>query len=473
MRRKQSRALLAGFLAASMSLASFCGFMASQTPVAYAEPPSDSDYEAALQKQEELKAQLAGVDEDLATIILELNDLTENKIPQAQSAYAQAQTASEQAQSLAASTTQRLQAAQSDKANLEEQIALTGEDFDDAKEAVAQLARESFHGSDASTIISVVTNATTTEAFVDSMQAVAAITRSEANAANEAAQTLTVSMNRRERLAAIEEQIAALKVKADQQAATAATAAATAQAKYAELEALRQEGAAKRAELEAQQSELTSQVAREAAEIVKMKSEIDAYNETLAKTGGSADPSTGGTQQVSPSSSGSDSSASDSNASSSSSQSAAPAETSSSSPNGMDYNPFGNCYEGMAYCYGHATGNTVGGRAYPWSQCTWYAYNRRAYYYHLPVGSYMGNGMDWARTGRRLGYLVNNIPHQGAAVVFQPGQAGADLVYGHVAIVERVNADGSILISETSAWLRGATAWRTVYNASAYEYVHY
>ncbi len=77
----------------------------------------------------------------------------------------------------------------------------------------------------------------------------------------------------------------------------------------------------------------------------------------------------------------------------------------------MNYTVPGNCYEGMPVCYGHRTGNTVGGSAYPWSQCTWYAYRRRVYYYHLPTGSYMGNGQDWANTGRSLGYLVNCTPH--------------------------------------------------------------
>ena len=108
-------------------------------------------------------------------------------------------------------------------------------------------------------------------------------------------------------------------------------------------------------------------------------------------------------------------------------------------------------------CYGHRTGNTVGGSAYPWSQCTWYAYRRRVYYYHLPTGSYMGNGQDWANTGRSLGYLVNRTPHVGAAMVFRAGQLGANSRYGHVAVVERVNSDGSVLISECGASFR---AWR-------------
>ena len=141
--------------------------------------------------------------------------------------------------------------------------------------------------------------------------------------------------------------------------------------------------------------------------------------------------------------------------------------------NGMNYTVPGNCYEGMPVCYGHRTGNTVGGSAYPWSQCTWYAYRRRVYYYHLPTGSYMGNGQDWANTGRSLGYLVNRTPHVGAAMVFRAGQLGANRRYGHVAVVERVNSDGSVLISECGASLQGVAQWRTIYNAGNFQYVHY
>ena len=99
--------------------------------------------------------------------------------------------------SLAEATTARLEAAKNDRTSLEEKIKQTGEDYDDAKDAVAQLARESFHGSDASTLMDVVTNATTTEDFVNKMQSDAAVTRSEANAADAAATSLSTSMNRK------------------------------------------------------------------------------------------------------------------------------------------------------------------------------------------------------------------------------------------------------------------------------------
>ena len=168
------------------------------TPTAEA-VPSMEEYHQAVADHADLKAQLAGVNEDLANTILQLNDLTENQIPAAVEAADQAQQAADQAQSLADATAERLEAARQDRENLEEKIAQTGEDYDDAKDAVAQLARESFHGSTASDLMSVVTNSTTTDEFVGRMQSQAAVARSEANAAADAAGELGVSMNRKER----------------------------------------------------------------------------------------------------------------------------------------------------------------------------------------------------------------------------------------------------------------------------------
>ena len=73
------------------------------------------------------------------------------------------------------------------------------------------MAREDLHGSDASTVMSVVTGSTSTQEFINSMQSRDALSRTEANAASDAANTLNTSMNRSERLSAIEKQIANLK----------------------------------------------------------------------------------------------------------------------------------------------------------------------------------------------------------------------------------------------------------------------
>ena len=142
----------------------------------------------------------------------------------------------------------------------------------------------------------------------------------------------------------------------------------------------------------------------------------------------------------------------------------------------MNYAVPGSCPEGSGFCYGHNTGNSVGGSAYPARQCTLWAYIRRSQL-ALPVGSYMGNGAEWAGKARGLGYLVNNTPHVGAAMVFARGQRvtnwNADWTYGHVAVVERVNADGSVLISEGGTGFASFPTYETVYGAGNYQYIHY
>lgn len=453
-------------LAAAMALGA--GSVAVVAPPEQAAAVTEYEYQQKVSNHNSLKKQLTGVDSKLADLIISLNDLTENQIPAAQKAVQEAQQKAEQAKSLAEATTARLEAAKNDRTSLEEKIKQTGEDYDDAKDAVAQLARESFHGSDASTLMDVVTNATTTEDFVNKMQSDAAVTRSEANAADAAATSLSTSMNRKERLTAIEDEITQLKGQADSQAASAQQAAEDAASKQSELEALRKKSDEERAQLEAQKKSLSTKEAQEAAELVSMKAEIDSWS--VQNNTGSANAGTGGQQQIKP---GTGSGSGSGSGSGNGSGSGGSQPGGSGQANGMNYTVPGNCYEGMPVCYGHRTGNTVGGSAYPWSQCTWYAYRRRVYYYHLPTGSYMGNGQDWANTGRSLGYLVNRTPHVGAAMVFRAGQLGANSRYGHVAVVERVNSDGSVLISECGASLQGVAQWRTIYNAGNFQYVHY
>ncbi len=119
----------------------------------------------------------------------------------------------------------------------------------------------------------------------------------------------------------------------------------------------------------------------------------------------------------------------------------------------------------------HATGDS--GCAYDFSECTWWAYTRRQEL-GLPVGSYFGNGCMWANSARALGYWVDNTPrHVGDIIVFAAGQEGASSTYGHVAIVEKINDDGSIETSECGSSMNGVTYSRTITNVSDFEYIHY
>lgn len=109
--------------------------------------------------------------------------------------------------------------------------------------------------------------------------------------------------------------------------------------------------------------------------------------------------------------------------------------------------------------------NVIGYSAvtYPWGQCTWYVYNRaQELGYHF--GQFMGNGGDWKN---KAGYETTHTPKAGYAISFSPGQAGADPAYGHVAIVEEVKKDGTVLISESNCMGLGVISYRTFTAAQA------
>lgn len=121
----------------------------------------------------------------------------------------------------------------------------------------------------------------------------------------------------------------------------------------------------------------------------------------------------------------------------------------------------------------HATGDT--GNAYEFSQCTWWAYLRR-HQLGLPVGSHLGNGNMWAESAKALGYWVDNTArHVGDVISFSAGQEGADGYYGHVAVVEKINPDGSIEISESNVKGLGVISNRTfsAEKAATFTYIHY
>lgn len=476
MNKKVQSAIAVALVSISIASASVVSWYV--TPESYAVTPYQNLAQHQ-QQQARLRAKLSGVDKKLANLIVSLNDLVNNQIPQAEIAASKAEDAASAAKEKAQATADRLSAAQSDKKRLEKQIENNTASYDDAKDAVAQLARNSFHSSNASKTMSVVSGAKSTSDYIKSMQSDAAVSRVEAKSASDAANAISTGKNRADRLSAIEDEIANLKRQADAQSAAAQAASVTASEKVQSLSDLREQTDAKSKELAQQKASLKSAAAKEAAEVVQAQIEVDKYNRKLAQEAAAAAARARARRRTSTAqySARTSSSASRSSSVRSSRGSSASSRTWNSSgkvsQSSNGYAVPGNCGATATYCYGHPTGRTsIGGGAYPWSQCTWYAYRRRTAL-NLSVGSYMGNGMDWANTGRRLGYVVNRTPHVGAAIVFQPGQAGADLTYGHVAIVERVNSDGSILISECGAVYQGVAHTRIIYNPSAYEYVHY
>lgn len=109
-----------------------------------------------------------------------------------------------------------------------------------------------------------------------------------------------------------------------------------------------------------------------------------------------------------------------------------------------------------------------GGNKYVWGNCTWYVSNRRAEI-GRPVPSNLGNAGSWGYNAAAAGIPVNNVPEPGAVMV--------ENVYplGHVSVVERINPDGSILISEMNyGWALGVYHERTIPAGSvgSHQFIH-
>lgn len=108
---------------------------------------------------------------------------------------------------------------------------------------------------------------------------------------------------------------------------------------------------------------------------------------------------------------------------------------------------------------------TASSNRYAYGYCTWYAFNRRVQL-GLPVASGWGNANTWDYYASLSGYRVDSIPAAGAIFQTKSGY------YGHVGIVERVNPDGTIYVSEMnySGW--NVISHRTITNLSGYKFIH-
>lgn len=101
--------------------------------------------------------------------------------------------------------------------------------------------------------------------------------------------------------------------------------------------------------------------------------------------------------------------------------------------------------------YGYGVNPTLArssvGNAYAFGNCTYWAYERRAQL-GRPVGSFWGNAATWAMYASAAGYRVDHTPEVGAVAQWNAFSGDWIGYYGHVGIVESVNSDGTITISE-------------------------
>jgi surface antigen len=108
------------------------------------------------------------------------------------------------------------------------------------------------------------------------------------------------------------------------------------------------------------------------------------------------------------------------------------------------YDPTGQNYTGGGVPVVSSDGGGLNRFAY--GNCTYWANMR----YHQLTGywvPWLGNAWQWYYGASASGWIVSSSPHVPSIIVLQPYVQGAS-GYGHVAVVERINSDGSVLTSD-------------------------
>ena len=118
--------------------------------------------------------------------------------------------------------------------------------------------------------------------------------------------------------------------------------------------------------------------------------------------------------------------------------------------------------------------DTSAGNMYAFGNCTSYAYERRMQL-GRPIGSFWGNAATWNAFAMQQGFTVNKTPAPGAVFQMPAFVDAYTSAYGHVGIVESVNGDGSINVSEMNyAGGFNMVTYRTIpaWQAALYNYIH-
>ncbi len=110
--------------------------------------------------------------------------------------------------------------------------------------------------------------------------------------------------------------------------------------------------------------------------------------------------------------------------------------------------------------YNQGTGTGVGTIAgggslnrFAFGECTYWANMR----YHALTGywvPWLGNADQWAYGASSSGWIVSSTPRVPSIIVLQPYVEGASYL-GHVAVVEKINADGSVYTSNYNWYANG------------------
>jgi surface antigen len=121
---------------------------------------------------------------------------------------------------------------------------------------------------------------------------------------------------------------------------------------------------------------------------------------------------------------------------------------------------------GSADNFSFGYGPVYGDNGYDFGYCTWWVAQRRAEVGD-PIPSNLGNASTWYALAQAAGIPTGSVPQQYAVLWF-----GYDA--NHVAFVESVNSDGSIVISEMNrdGWDVEDTRTIPAAEADSYQYIY-
>lgn len=100
-----------------------------------------------------------------------------------------------------------------------------------------------------------------------------------------------------------------------------------------------------------------------------------------------------------------------------------------------------------------------GGNGYSYGYCTWHVANRRSAI-GKPIPRNLGNAVTWASLAGVAGLDVGEDPAAGAVLWHKNTYIAGG--YGHVGFVEKVNPDGSILVSDMNYPVWNGVTTRTI-----------
>ncbi|MCI2890028.1 CHAP domain-containing protein [Staphylococcus hominis] len=104
---------------------------------------------------------------------------------------------------------------------------------------------------------------------------------------------------------------------------------------------------------------------------------------------------------------------------------------------------------------------------YAKGQCTYYVFDRVKEDHHL-ISNQWDDAKYWANKAKKQGYTVNENPTKGSILHYPKGK------HGHVAYVEQVNNDGSLIVSDMNFRkpYEITTRFVDVYQVDQFNYIH-